>query len=227
MATTVRYLGHSSFFVSSVAGTSIIIDPYGPSIPYTFPIINADIVLQTHEHADHNATFRVNGNPAIIKRTNDFLAEFELPVKRTEETFTFQAIPSYHDRFVGKKKGPNTIFLWYMDGLKFCHLGDLGHVLGDRELSLLGEIDVLFLPCGGGIVLTSTDAALVTSQLKAKIIFPMHYKTKETELIPWLEEPVENFIEKVGGAEYLHALSTTVSAETLPASREVKILERG
>lgn len=227
MAVTVRYLGHSSFFISSGHGTNIIIDPYGPSIPYTFPMLNADIVLQTHEHPDHNAAWRVNGNPAVLKRTNDFMTEFEFPVKRTEETLVFQAIPSFHDRFIGKKKGPNTMFLWYMDGLKLCHLGDLGHVLADREVELMGEIDVLFLPVGGGTVLSSTDAVLVSSQLKARIIFPMHYKTKETELISWLEEPVENFIEKTGGAEYLYSLATSITAETLPKTRTVKILERG
>ncbi len=227
MPTTVRFLGHSSFYISSAKGTSIVIDPYGTGIPYTFPMISADVVLQTHEHADHNAAWRVNGNPAIVKRTNDFIAEFELPIKRTIETLTFQAIPSYHDRFIGKKKGPNTIFLWYMDGIKFCHLGDLGHILGDREIDLLGEVDVLFCPVGGGITLSSTDAVLVVSQLKARIVFPMHFKTKETEFIPWLEEPVENFIEKVGGAEYMYSLATTLEAEKLPDKRVVKILERG
>ncbi len=223
----IRYLGHSSYYINSAKGTAIITDPYGRTIPYTFPIISADIVLQSHEHADHNATWRVTGNPIVVKRTSDFIAEFDVNVEKTKETLTFKAFPSWHDKFIGKKKGPNTIFMWYMDGLKFCHLGDLGHVLTEKEIEWLGEVDVLFCPVGGGITLTSSDAVLVVNQLKAKIVFPMHYKTKMTEFISWLEEPVENFIEKIGGAEYLYALATQVDSHHLPKTTVVKILENG
>lgn len=225
----VRYLGHSSFLITSDKGSSIIVDPFGNSTPYTFPLLSSDIVLVTHEHPDHNAYWRVSGNPAVIKRSGNYISEFEQVVPRTGETFTFKAYPSYHDRFLGKKKGFNTIFVWYMDGMKFCHLGDLGHILTDKDIEMIGEIDILFCPVGGGIVLSSTDAVLVCGQLKSKVIFPMHYKTPETSLISWLEEPVENFIEKMGGAEKLYSLSTTVEATKLAfdGTRVVKILEHG
>lgn len=223
----IRYLGHSSFYISSNRGTSIVIDPFGTGIPYTFPDVTADVVVMSHEHPDHNACWRVGGSPMTVKRTSDFLAEFELPVKRTDETMTFYGIPTFHDRFAGKKKGPNTVFYWYLDGLKFCHLGDLGHILREQDLQRLGEIDVLFVPVGGGIVLTSSEAALVVNQLKAKIVFPMHFKTKETEALSWLEEPVENFLEKFQDVEHLYALATTVDASKRPASTVIKVLERG
>ncbi|MCQ2735880.1 MAG: MBL fold metallo-hydrolase [bacterium] len=225
----IRYLGHSSYYIGSSKGSAIITDPYGKSIPYTFPLISADVVLQSHEHGDHNAGWRVNGNPVILKRTNDFTAEFEVNVDRTKELLAFKAFPSYHDKFIGKKKGPNTIFMWYMDGMKFCHLGDLGTVLTEREIEWIGDVDVLFCPVGGGTVLTSSDAVLVVNQLKAKIVFPMHYKTKMTEYISWLEEPVENFVEKIGknNTEYLYALATQVDSYSLPATTSVKILENG
>ena len=223
----IRYLGHSSFYIASSKGTSIVTDPFGKIMPYTFPIISADIVLQSHEHADHNAYFRVGGNPQVIKRTSDYIAEFEANIQRTNETLIFKAFPSYHDKFIGKKKGPNTIFMWYMDGLKFCFLGDLGHVLTEKEIEWLGEIDILFCPVGGGSVLTSSDAVLVLNQFKAKIIFPMHYKTKLTEYISWLEEPLDNFISKCGNVEHLYTLATPVDCNHLPKHPVVKILEMG
>ncbi len=223
----IRYLGHSSFYISSSKGSAIITDPYGKNIPYTFPLISADIVLQSHEHADHNAAWRVNGSPVVLKRTSDFTAEFEVNVEKTKENFVFKAFPTYHDKFIGKKKGPNTVFMWYMDGMKFCHLGDLGHVLTEKEIEWLGEIDVLFCPVGGGTVLSSSDAVLVVNQLKAKLVFPMHYKTKMTEYISWLEEPVENFVEKIGNAEYLYALAMQIDSSSLPRTTCVKILENG
>ncbi len=224
---SVRYLGHSSFYISSTKGTSIVTDPFGKTMPYTFPMVSADIILQSHEHADHNAYWRVGGNPLVLKRTSDYIVEFEQTIKRTDETLVFKGFPTYHDKFIGKKKGPNTIFMWYMDGLKFCFLGDLGHVLTGKEIEWLGEIDVLFCPVGGGTVLTSSDAVLVINQLKAKIIFPMHYKTKLTEYISWLEEPIENFTSKMTNVENLYALATQVDCNNLPKSPVVKILEMG
>src|SRR5438552_532821 len=125
----VRYLGHSSFYVKSRKGTEIILDPYGSNVRLNFPALSADLVLISHEHADHNAHWRVNGNPLVLKRTANFPVEHEIPVKRTGETLTFYGLPTFHDRFSGRRRGPNTIFHWYMEGVHFVHLGDLGHLL--------------------------------------------------------------------------------------------------
>lgn len=223
----VRYLGHSSFFLSSSKGTAVLIDPYGTDIPYQFPSINADVVVVTHEHKDHNAVWRVGGNPILVKRTSEFIVEHELPIQRTNELLVFKGIPTFHDKFSGRRKGPNTVFVWFMEGLRICHLGDIGHMLTDQQLHLIGSVDVLFVPVGGGTVLDPTEAVLVINQMNPKVVFPMHYKTPETELLSLTKEPLDAFTSRVESVETLHSMATDVITGKLPPQMKVIVLDHG
>jgi L-ascorbate metabolism protein UlaG (beta-lactamase superfamily) len=42
------------------------------------------------------------------------------------------AIASEHDESAGTERGPNTIFVFELDGLRVCHFGDFGQ-RGPRE----------------------------------------------------------------------------------------------
>ncbi|MGV8123148.1 MAG: MBL fold metallo-hydrolase [Candidatus Xenobiia bacterium LiM19] len=221
----VRYLGHSCFYLNSMKGTQILIDPYGTGVPYDFPPINADVIVITHEHRDHNASFRVGGTPVIVKRTSDFIVEHEIPVQRTGELLIFKGIPTFHDKFSGRRKGPNTVFYWFMEGLGVCHLGDLGHTLTDQQLLMLKDVDVLFLPVGGGTVLDPTEAVLVMNQLNPKLVFPMHYATPETEFMALAKEPLESFTSRVEGPEHLHTMAMNVELGRMPTRTKVVILD--
>jgi len=35
-----------------------------------------------------------------------------------------------------------------VDGIHFCHCGDLGHMLSDEQIAHLGKVDVLLTPVG-------------------------------------------------------------------------------
>ncbi len=221
----VRYLGHSCFYLNSMKGTQILIDPYGTSVPYEFPPITADVILITHEHRDHNAAFRVGGSPLIVKRTSDFIVEHELHIKRTGELLIFKGIPTHHDKFSGRRKGPNTVFYWFMEGLGVCHLGDLGHTLTDQQAQMLKDVDILFLPVGGGTVLDPTEAVLVMNQLNPKLVFPMHFVTPETEFMALAKEPLESFTTRVEAAEHLHTMAMNVELGRMPTRSKVVILD--
>lgn len=223
----VRYLGHSCFLLNSAKGTLIVIDPFGDIIPYKFPEINADVVLVTHEHRDHNAIWRVGGSPRVVKRTSDFVVEHEFPIQRTGELLVFKGIPCHHDKFGGRRKGPNTIFSWFMEGLGLVHLGDLGHTLTDAQLKTIGDCDVLFLPVGGGTVLDPTEAVLVLNQLNPKLVFPMHYQTNETEYMALAKEPLESFTSRVEQVEHMHTMATNVELGRIPLRTKVMVLDYG
>jgi L-ascorbate metabolism protein UlaG (beta-lactamase superfamily) len=223
----VRYLGHSCFYINSTKGTSILIDPYGENVPYNFPNITADVVVVTHEHKDHNAIHRVGGSPRIVKRTSEFIVEHELPIPRTNEVITLKGIPTFHDKFSGRRKGPNTIFSWFMEGLGIVHLGDLGHTLTEQQIKILGTIDVVFMPVGGGTVLDPTEAVLVMNQLNPKVVFPMHYQTPETEYMALSKEPIESFTSKVQDAEFTHSMGINVEIGRLPTRTKIFVLDHG
>ncbi|MCA9795489.1 MAG: MBL fold metallo-hydrolase [Candidatus Eremiobacteraeota bacterium] len=220
----VRYLGHASFRVASTKGTVVVLDPYGTHIPYEFPPLDADVVVISHEHRDHNADFRVNGNPMIIKRTHDFQCENELTIPRTGETLTFHGIPTHHDNYQGRKRGPNTVWHWFWEGIHFAHLGDLGHILTDMQQKIIGKVDVVFLPVGGKETIDPTEAVLVINQLEPKIVFPMHYKTPQVENHDLCEFGIEDFTSKMSNVEDAATMATDVELARLPSETKVIIL---
>ena len=71
----VRYLGHACFLVSSSKGSSVVIDPYSQRMPYDLPQVEPDVVLVSHEHHDHNAYYRFENNPMLVKRSHGFPSE--------------------------------------------------------------------------------------------------------------------------------------------------------
>ncbi len=222
----VRYLGHSSFLINSSKGTSIVIDPYGVSIPYNFPTLTADIVLISHEHQDHNAAWRVGGNPAIVKRTTNFQVEHELPIRRTKERIIFEGIPTFHDNFLGRRRGPNTVWVFHIEGVRYCFLGDIGHILTDQQIKAIGgDCDVLFVPVGGLSTIGSTEAALIINQLSPKIVFPMHFKTEKIEFHNLASEPLENFLNKMSNVEYTYTMAIDIDLARLPMKTKIMVLK--
>ena len=68
----IKWYGHASFLLTSDQGTKIITDPYEPggfggAIAYGPIPDEADIVLVSHDHADHNYVQGLRGKPQVIK----------------------------------------------------------------------------------------------------------------------------------------------------------------
>ena len=91
---------------------------------------------------------------------------------------SIRSVGVYHDEEMGKKRGLNAIFVFEVDGLRLAHLGDLGHLLDDKQLADVGPIDVALVPVGGFYTIDAAQATKVIDQLKPRlIVIPMHYKT--------------------------------------------------
>lgn len=106
-----------------------------------------------------------------------------------------------------------------------AHLGDLGHVLSDKQVSTIGPVDVLLLPVGGTYTLGPGDAVKVIEQLSPSIVVPMHYRvTSSTESFKDLAT-VDEFLEKAdyGGVRREEKLS--LSKTSLPEETEIVVLE--
>ena len=159
-------MGHASFLITSETRTKIITDPYVTTETLTYGEIkeSADIVTVSHEHTDHNNVSAVRGSPEVVRGT--------AKVKGIE----FKGIPTYHDDAEGKSRGSNTIFCFEVDGIRVCHLGDLGHPLNDKQVAELGSVDILLIPVGGFFTIGAKVASQVCDRLKPKVIIPMHFK---------------------------------------------------
>jgi len=168
----VKYLAHSSFLITTSNGIRIITDPYesggfGGEVRYKPIREGCDVILISHEHTDHNYTRTIPGSPTIIRKPGEFKVC----------GINFKGIPSYHDNTNGSQRGKNTIFVFTADGITFCHLGDIGHLLTEKQRSQIVKPDVLFIPVGGVFTIDATQATQFVSSLAPRLVIPMHYKT--------------------------------------------------
>ncbi len=170
----IKWLGHASFLITSGSGLKIVTDPYMAGykdlISYAPIKEAADIVTISHQHGDHNYPGDLLGNPQVIQGLGKHL------VKGIE----FVGIACFHDRVQGGERGPNTIFSFTIDGIRVCHLGDLGHPLDDSSLKSLGRPDILLMPAGGPRATFELDEALaLCDKLQPHVMIPMHFRNQK------------------------------------------------
>jgi len=210
----IKYLGHSSFMITSDAGIRIITDPYTPNERLHYGEIkeSADIVTVSHGHFDHNNVATVRGNPEVVKGTVD----------TNINGIAIKGIPSYHDEASGTKRGKNTIFCFEVDGIRVCHLGDLGHLLSDKQIAEIGTIDILIVPVGGYYTIDARAASQVCNQLKSKVIIPMHWNNKWSfsEIAS-----VDEFLQGKRDVSRLDASEVEFKQGELPATTQIIVLK--
>jgi L-ascorbate metabolism protein UlaG (beta-lactamase superfamily) len=190
----IRWYGQSAFLISGER--AVFIDPFGVmeglaerGMRFDYPPIEgveADLLLVTHEHRDHNAVELVGGSPQILRST---AGTFDSPIGEVI------AVASEHDDAAGTERGPNTIFCFALDGLRLCHFGDLGQAeLRASQERAIGEVDVLFLPVGGGPTVGGGQAVAIVSALRPRLVIPMHYRTDAVNFL----DPPDAFLAALG-----------------------------
>lgn len=178
----IQHIGHAEFLMTLESGFRIVTDPFDESVGYPVPSLEADGVLISHHHHDHDAAGLVGGGPQIIDYAG--IHSFAPDVKVT-------GILADHDDEGGAKRGKTLLFLLEAEGLRVAHLGDLGCLLDADQLEALGQVDILMLPVGGFFTIDAETAFQVAEQLDPRIIIPMHYRTEYNA--DWPIGPVEDF----------------------------------
>lgn len=209
----VKWLGHSCFSITSEKGTKLITDPYavGAGIDYAPIKESADIVIVSHGHGDHNNVSAVQGRPQIVKGSG---------IKNVSG-IEFKGIAAYHDRSQGKERGDNTVFCFTVDGIRLCHLGDLGHLLSQEQIASVGNVDILFIPVGGVFTINAAEASQVCTQLRPKVIIPMHFKTPKCA---YPISDVNTFLEGKERVKKWDKSEIEFQAGKLPAEAEIIVL---
>jgi L-ascorbate metabolism protein UlaG (beta-lactamase superfamily) len=189
----VRWYGQSAFTLTGSDHT-VTIDPFGDlsatagqRLRFDYPPVpahDADLLLITHEHRDHNRAEVVTGEPYVVRST---AGTFATPVGEVI------AIASEHDAQAGTARGPNTIFVFELDGARICHMGDFGQAgMRPEQRQAIGDVDVLFVPVGGGPTLDAAAAAEVVEALRPAVVVPMHYRTDAIDFL----EPADAFLQR-------------------------------
>ncbi|HEY4427943.1 MAG TPA: MBL fold metallo-hydrolase [Solirubrobacteraceae bacterium] len=194
----VQWYGQSAFRLSSSDAT-VAIDPFGDlsgltghGLRFEYPAIEglaADLLLITHEHQDHNAVEVVGGEPTVVRST---AGRLDSPVGE------IIAVASEHDEAAGTERGPNTIFVFEMDGIRVAHFGDFGQrELRDEQAAALGDVDLLFVPVGAGPTVGAAQAAAIVERLSPRLVVPMHYRTPRIDFL----ETADAFLERMAQVE--------------------------
>ncbi|MEK7124728.1 MAG: MBL fold metallo-hydrolase, partial [Patescibacteria group bacterium] len=170
---------------------NIVIDPFG-EIGLKMPNFEADILLVTHGHEDHNNVKAVK--PARAGEGSPFIIEG--PGEYEIKGVFIKGINSFHDDKEGKERGANTIYTIETEGMKLCHLGDLGQSqLTDAQLEEIGTVDILMIPVGGVYTIDSAQAPKIIGQIEPKMAIPMHY---ELPKLKFKLESVDRFLKAMG-----------------------------
>lgn len=179
----IRWFGHSCFGIYS-SDKIIVTDPFDKTVGYKIPEIKPDLVLESHQHFDHNAHHLLKGDFQIVK---DAIIEGEV------KGFKLEGYNSFHDDVEGKKRGKNIIFkITTPEGFRIVHLGDLGALPSENVINSIMNPDILLIPAGGYYTIEPDIAAGFSKQLKPKIIIPMHFKT---DIISnWSIKTVDDFL---------------------------------
>jgi L-ascorbate metabolism protein UlaG (beta-lactamase superfamily) len=209
----VKWLGHACFLITSKDGLKVLTDPYavGGGINYAPIKETADIVLVSHGHDDHSNVSAVQGKPEVIK--GDGI--------KTIKGIQFKGVTAYHDEAQGGQRGSNTIFCFTLDGIKLCHLGDLGHILSPDQVNEIDAVDILFIPVGGFFTIDAPAASRVCDQLKPKVVIPMHFKTSKCA---YPIAGVEDFIKGKKNVKRVEDSEVDFEQEKLPATTEIVLL---
>ena len=174
----VRWLGQSAFALNGAR--TVVIDPFAESERmrargFAYPPIeglDADLVLVTHDHTDHNGVDAIGGNPQVVRAAG----RTDTPVGEV------LGIASEHDAAAGTERGANVIFVFELDGIRVCHFGDFGQTdLRPEQEHAIGRPDLLLIPAGGGPTIGGAPPPRSRSGSTPATVVPMHYRTERLD----------------------------------------------
>ena len=165
-------------FKVSFGDTTLAFDPISKKSKLPPVKFGSDVAFISTQHPDFDGASQVahgNKQPFVINSPG----EYEVG----DVTARGYGIRTNYD----KKERFNTVYQVRLEDMNMVFLGALGEPdIDSKILSELGDIDILFVPIGGGDVLEVPQAAKLATKLEARLVIPMHYDA--TSLKAFLDE---------------------------------------
>ena len=170
-------------FKVSFGDTTLAFDPISKKSKLSPVKFGSDVAFISMHHPDFDGADQVahgNKQPFVV----DGPGEYEIG-DVTARGYGVLTTYDGKDRF-------STIYQVQLEGMNMVFLGALGSPdIDSKILGELGDIDILFVPIGGGDVLEVPQASKLANKLEAKLVIPMHYDA--TALKAFLkEEGIDN-----------------------------------
>ena len=154
-------------FKVSFGSTTLAFDPIAKQSKLPATKFGSDVAFVSLNHPNFNGVEQValgTKQPFVVAGPG----EYEVG----EVTARGFGVKTVYD----KKEHYNTIYQVRLEEMNIIFLGALSAPeIDPKILGELGDIDILFVPVGGGDVLEVPQAAKLALKLEAKLIIPMHY----------------------------------------------------
>ena len=162
----ITYHGGECFKVA-FADTTLAFNPPAKESAIKGARFGADIVLVTLNDPDFNGVDQAafgEKKPFVISGPGEYEAK-KVTVRGFGVPVTYRGVAR-----------TNTMYTVDLENMHLCFLGALKSRKMEPALrGELGDIDILFVPIGGGDVLSAADAHELSVELEAKIVVPMHF----------------------------------------------------
>lgn len=162
----ITYHGGQCFKVS-FGDITLAFDPISKKSELSPVKFGSDIAFVSMHHPNFNGADQValgNREPFIVEGPG----EYEIG----DVTVRGYGVDTVYDT----KNHIATIYQVVLEGMNIVFLGPLSNPeIDPKILGELGNIDILFVPIGGGDVLEVPQASKLAVKLEAKLVIPMHY----------------------------------------------------
>ena len=198
----ITYYGALCFKVQS-GETVLAFNPPSKESEHKPPRFASDIVLVSSNHKDCNGWENLpgkteGGKPFVINGQGEY------------------EISGVYIKGIGTNGLDNVVYTLALEDISICHLGALSKEMDPKLKEEVGEVDILFIPIGGGELLDPQRAAGAAIHLEAKVVIPMHYN----------ENQLKQFIKEFGASGVAPAEKLTIKKKDLADKKgEIVILK--
>lgn len=136
------------------------------------PFGHADVVLLSALDPSDEALSGLKDDPVVIHTPGEYAAK----------GVGILGYPTYRDAVQGAERGQNTVFVFDSEDVKLAFLGALGHPLDEKTVEKIGDVDILFVPVGGGDTIDPKKVDELIRAIEPKVVLPMHYAVEGIDI---------------------------------------------
>jgi L-ascorbate metabolism protein UlaG (beta-lactamase superfamily) len=177
------------------------------------PDLKADVVTISHANPRHNATQAITGSFRVVDRPG----EYEIGGIFISGNALYP--PEAGGDHLGQR---NIVFVYEIDGVTVCHLGDIAHVPTQSQIDALESVDVLLIPVGGGRSLNAAQASELISIIEPAIVIPIHYALPGMKITL---DPVDRFLKEMGYIQREAETKLSIRSGNLPQETQIVVLK--
>jgi L-ascorbate metabolism protein UlaG (beta-lactamase superfamily) len=209
---SIRFIGHSTFLITSPAGVTIATDYNG----YVGRELVPRIVTMNHAHSSHYTDAPDPGIEYVLRGWDPGGGKAEHHL--TVEDVTIRNVTTDIRRFGMREADGNSIFIFEVAQLCIGHLGHLHHVLTAEDLGVIGQLDIVMVPVDGSYTMDQGAMLETLKVLRARLVLPMHYFGQQT---------LSRFLARLGkefDVEVSRSPEIAVSFRSLPERPKILVL---